>query len=132
MYHGKLRGRKKQKRTHSFLENMERCLPKICATGPVNLTNFRIINTIFNSLSETEALNRLLTYTTFLVTRDPLERFVSAHRSKFSNVWDDEYYVKYGKRVAASQAEKYLKGVNFTTNKYVKHPMQTLFIFRMS
>ncbi|CAK8680130.1 unnamed protein product [Clavelina lepadiformis] len=63
--------------------------------------------------SQTEALARMATYTTFFLTRHPFERLVSAYFDKFSGRSTYEYYKKnVGRAIARAQAKAHLYGLH--------------------
>ncbi|XP_076826168.1 carbohydrate sulfotransferase 11-like isoform X2 [Clavelina lepadiformis] len=73
-----------------------------------------------NRLPKTEALKRLLNYTTFVVMRDPTARIVSAHSSKFTNRTTSTYFkLSYGLQIAMQQAKLFSKGVNLNDRNIV-------------
>ena len=60
-----------------------------------------------------------MTYTTFFVSRHPLERLVSAYESKFrSRNGAPPKLAELGKTIALKQAKHYLLELNYKTNKY--------------
>lgn len=63
--------------------------------------------------SSAEAMKRLETYTTFVVTRQPLDRVVSAHNSKFTGRYTDlTYRQRIGRKIALGQANAYMHGIH--------------------
>ena len=59
-------------------------------------------------------MKRLLTYTTFFVTRNPYERLVSAYTSKFTNnSLSIDYKQKIGRTIAFKQAKFYISGIHY-------------------
>jgi len=64
-------------------------------------------------LDKVEAVRRLATYTTFVVTRHPYERLVSAHSSKFTDRSPkSSYKLRIGRWIAARQAPIYMRGIS--------------------
>ncbi|CAK8684424.1 unnamed protein product [Clavelina lepadiformis] len=99
--------------------------------GNVDKANINQVNTkllvlgsgkikTLNLLPKTEALKRLLNYTTFVVMRDPTARIVSAHSSKFTNrTSSPSYKLFYGRQIAMRQAVLYSKGVKLNYRNIV-------------
>ena len=62
-------------------------------------------------------MRRLLRYTTFFITRQPFERLVSAHSSKFTNRTEIRLFRKrMGKQIALEQAKGYIPNINYVIN----------------
>ena len=63
-------------------------------------------------------MKRLLTYTTFFITRNPFQRLVSAHKSKFEDPGGSLRKVL-GIPIAFQQAEEYLPdGMTYIKTRY--------------
>ena len=59
-------------------------------------------------------MKRLLTYTTFFVTRNPYERLVSAYTSKFTDrSLSIDYKKGIGRKIAFKQAKFYIPGIQY-------------------
>jgi len=63
-------------------------------------------------------MRRLLTYTTFFITRHPFERLVSAFFDKFAG--DVRELARVGKRIAVAQADIYIPRLHFKKNGYIQ------------
>ena len=68
------------------------------------------------SLPKEEAMKRLLTYTTFFISRDPFQRLVSAYYNKFVELNSGAIIENIGKPVALKQAKDYIPDLNYTVD----------------
>ena len=81
--------------------------------GCFSITTFTFSELIYIcSLPREEVIKKLLTYTTFFITRHPFERLISAYQSKFSGE-----YASQGKEIALRQAAEHLPGLSYSIKR---------------